>query len=66
MYNDWHLQRLKVKPGITGLWQVAQRKELSFKDMVSLDINYINKQSLLLDIKIFLLTIGIILKMDGS
>lgn len=66
MYNDWHLQRLKVKPGITGLWQVAQRKELSFKDMVSLDINYINKQSLLLDIKISLLTISVILKMDGS
>jgi lipopolysaccharide/colanic/teichoic acid biosynthesis glycosyltransferase len=66
MYNDWHLQRLEVKPGITGLWQVAQRKGLSFEDMVRLDIDYINKQSLLLDIKISLLTISVILKMDGS
>jgi lipopolysaccharide/colanic/teichoic acid biosynthesis glycosyltransferase len=66
MYNNWHRQRLKAKPGITGLWQVSQRKGLSFKDMVCLDIEYINNQSILLDIKIFLSTIGIILKMDGS
>lgn len=66
MYDNWHHQRLKAKPGITGLWQVSRRKELSFKDMVRLDIEYINNQSILLDIKIFLSTIGIIFKMDGS
>jgi lipopolysaccharide/colanic/teichoic acid biosynthesis glycosyltransferase len=66
MYNDWHLQRLNVKPGITGLWQVGERKKNSFRDMVNLDIEYINKQSMFLDMKIFVLTIFIILKMDGS
>lgn len=66
MYDNWHRQRLKAKPGMSGLWQVSQRKGLSFKDMVLLDIEYINKQSILLDIKIFLSTIGIIFKMDGS
>jgi lipopolysaccharide/colanic/teichoic acid biosynthesis glycosyltransferase len=66
MYNDWQLQRLKIKPGITGLWQVSQRKEQSFRDMVNLDIEYINNQSLLLDIKIFMQTLVLILKMDGS
>jgi lipopolysaccharide/colanic/teichoic acid biosynthesis glycosyltransferase/nucleoside-diphosphate-sugar epimerase len=66
MYNDWHRQRLQVKPGITGLWQVCRRKGLSFNDMVHLDIEYINKQSLFLDLKISLLTVGVILKRDGS
>jgi len=66
MYQDWHRERLRVKPGITGLWQVRQRKRLSFEDMVRLDIEYIKKQSLLLDIKIFFLTVGTILRMDGS
>jgi len=66
MYNDWHRQRLQVKPGITGLWQVSRRKELSFNDMAHLDIDYIKRQSLRLDAKIFVLTIATILKMDGS
>jgi lipopolysaccharide/colanic/teichoic acid biosynthesis glycosyltransferase len=66
MYDDWHRQRFQIKPGITGLWQVSERKCLSFNDMVRLDIEYINKQSLLLDVKISLLTVAIILKRDGS
>ena len=43
MYKDWHRQRLIVKPGITGLWQVSGRKGLSFNDMVGLDIEYIRE-----------------------
>jgi len=66
MYKNWHQKRLCVKPGITGLWQVSGRKGLSFEDMVHLDIAYIKKQSLLLDAKILLLTMGIILRRDGS
>jgi lipopolysaccharide/colanic/teichoic acid biosynthesis glycosyltransferase len=66
MYDDWHRQRLLVKPGITGLWQVCGRKSLSFEDMVRLDIKYINKESLLWDTKIFVLTIGTVLRGDGS
>jgi lipopolysaccharide/colanic/teichoic acid biosynthesis glycosyltransferase len=66
MYQDWHRQRLLVKPGISGLWQVSGRKCLSFEDMVRMDIEYINKQSLFLDIKISLLTIATVLSGDGS
>ena len=66
MYEDWHRQRLAVKPGITGLWQVQGRKNLSFEDMVRLDIEYIRRQSILLDIKILLKTIIVVFKKDGS
>jgi lipopolysaccharide/colanic/teichoic acid biosynthesis glycosyltransferase len=66
MYDKWHRQRLLVKPGITGLWQVCGRRGLSFKEMVRLDIKYINRESLLWDAKIFVLTIGTILRGDGS
>jgi lipopolysaccharide/colanic/teichoic acid biosynthesis glycosyltransferase len=66
MYQDWHHKRFDVKPGITGLWQVCRRKSLSFEGMVRLDIDYIKKQSLLLDIKIIYLTLVTILRRDGS
>jgi lipopolysaccharide/colanic/teichoic acid biosynthesis glycosyltransferase/nucleoside-diphosphate-sugar epimerase len=66
MYSEWHRQRLLVKPGMTGLWQVRKRKCLSFEDMVRLDIEYINNRSLWLDTKILLLTVGTIIAGDGS
>jgi lipopolysaccharide/colanic/teichoic acid biosynthesis glycosyltransferase len=66
MYKDWHHKRLGAKPGITGLWQVCRRKSLPFEGMVRLDINYIKRQSLLLDAKIILLTIATIIRRDGS
>ena len=66
MYEEWHRERLLVKPGITGLWQVCGRSNLSFDDMVRLDIDYIEGQSPFLDTKIALLTVAIILRMDGS
>ena len=66
MYNDWHRKRLSAKPGITGLWQVCGRKNLPFNDMVRLDIDYIEKQSPLLDVRILLLTARTILMGDGS
>ncbi len=66
MYKDWHQKRLSVKPGITGLWQVCGRKCIPFEGMVRLDIDYIKRQSLLLDTKIALLTIRTIMRSDGS
>ena len=66
MYKDHHRDRLGVTPGITGLWQVSGRKKVSFKDMVRLDIEYIKRQSLLLDIKILFLTVFTVLKGEGS
>ena len=66
MYKDWHMKRLNTKPGITGLWQVCGRKNLPFEGMVRLDIDYIKRQSFILDTKIIWLTVGTVLRMDGS
>jgi len=66
MYSDWHRERLCTTPGITGLWQVSRRNGCSFDHMVQLDIDYIGNQSLLLDSKIVLRTIGVVLRGDGS
>ncbi|MBN1312973.1 MAG: sugar transferase [Anaerolineae bacterium] len=52
MYELEHLRRLAAKPGLTGLWQVVARSSASFEDMVRLDIQYAENQSLWLDVKI--------------
>jgi lipopolysaccharide/colanic/teichoic acid biosynthesis glycosyltransferase len=66
MYQNRHWERFQVLPGITGLWQITNRKAASFEEMISLDMEYIEKQSLLLDIKILILTVLTILKGNGS
>jgi lipopolysaccharide/colanic/teichoic acid biosynthesis glycosyltransferase len=56
-YRSWHKRRIiEAKPGITGLWQVYGRSRTSFEDMVRLDIQYIEQQSLWLDLKLIILT----------
>ncbi|HLL76390.1 MAG TPA: sugar transferase [Pyrinomonadaceae bacterium] len=65
VYEHWHRQRLDVKPGLTGLWQVSGRNRLSFEEMVRLDLFYIENWSLLLDLKIILRTIPVILRGDA-
>jgi exopolysaccharide biosynthesis polyprenyl glycosylphosphotransferase len=56
-YQDWHRRRLEVAPGMTGLWQVSGRSELTFDEMVMLDLYYIENWSLGLDFRIALRTI---------
>jgi len=56
LYNDWHKLRLQVLPGITGLWQVTARNQVSFEEMVQLDLYYIEHMSLWLDLKIMIKT----------
>jgi lipopolysaccharide/colanic/teichoic acid biosynthesis glycosyltransferase len=56
VYQDWHKRRLEAIPGITGLWQVEGRNQVSFDEMVRLDLTYIERQSLWLDFKILLKT----------
>ncbi len=60
-YKPWHMYRLTVAQGLTGLWQVMGRNELSFDEMVQLDIEYARRRSLFLDIKIILATIPAVL-----
>lgn len=63
---SWRDTRLKVKPGITGLWQIQGRSEASFHDWVRYDINYVRNQSMLLDLKILFKTIKVVLKKSGA
>ncbi len=66
-YKDWHYHRIAAaKPGITGLWQVYGRNSTTFEEMVRLDIRYVEKWSLLLDIKILFKTIKAVLCTEGS
>lgn len=60
------LDRLAVLPGITGMWQVSGRSDLSFDDMVKLDVYYIHNWSLWLDLKIILRTIPAVVFSKGA
>jgi lipopolysaccharide/colanic/teichoic acid biosynthesis glycosyltransferase len=65
-YSEKDKQRLCVTPGCTGLWQVSGRNELSFQEMVALDLYYINNLSWLLDLKIIMKTIGVVFLPKGA
>jgi exopolysaccharide biosynthesis polyprenyl glycosylphosphotransferase len=56
-YDMWHRRRLSMKPGITGLWQVTARQSDDFEERAELDLAYIDRWSLMLDMKILLRTI---------
>lgn len=66
VYEDWMKKRLLVKPGMTGLWQVSGGNHLPFKEMVQLDIEYIERQSVFRDIKILWKTAGLVLSGGGN
>jgi exopolysaccharide biosynthesis polyprenyl glycosylphosphotransferase len=65
-YDDWHHERLRVKPGITGLWQISGRSELKFEEMVLLDVYYVENWSPLQDIKIMIKTVPYVLMRKGA
>jgi exopolysaccharide biosynthesis polyprenyl glycosylphosphotransferase len=65
-YEEWHKRRLEVTPGITGLWQVSGRSELSFDEMVTLDIYYIENWSLSLDLEILARTVPAVTVASGA
>jgi exopolysaccharide biosynthesis polyprenyl glycosylphosphotransferase len=65
-YQPWHLQRLAARGGITGLWQVSGRSDLTFDEQCLLDIYYIENWSLALDLRIMLQTIPHILFGRGA
>ena len=66
LYTSHDLQRLAVKPGITGLWQVSGRSDLSFDDMVRLDLEYIEKRGCLYDLSIVLRTVKEVFSGEGA
>ena len=66
LYQEWHKKRLSVRPGITGLWQVAGRSEVSFEDMVLLDIYYVYNRDVALDMNVVYETIFAVLAKKGA
>ncbi len=64
--EDWQRRRFSVKPGITCLWQVKGRSEIPFEQWMELDLQYIDKWSLWLDLKILMRTIPAVLRGSGA
>lgn len=64
--KNWQKRRLSMKPGITCLWQIQGRNELSFEKWIELDMEYIDHWSLFLDLKILVKTIPAVLKGTGA
>jgi exopolysaccharide biosynthesis polyprenyl glycosylphosphotransferase len=62
----WLMRRFSVKPGITGLWQVSGRSLSDFDNLIKLDLRYIDRWSLLMDIKILLRTFSAVVKRRGA
>ena len=67
LYELHHRAQLAIKPGITGLWQVSGRSDITdFEEVVDLDKQYINSWNIEMDIKILLKTVLVVFKRDGS
>jgi lipopolysaccharide/colanic/teichoic acid biosynthesis glycosyltransferase len=65
-YSLWHTERLEVLPGITGLWQINGRSDLNFDQRLRLDIEYIEQQSLWLDLTILARTLLAVVSQRGA
>ena len=65
LYREKHRQRLLVPPGLTGPWQINGRDHVTFEQMVDIDLDYIQRRSLLLDTRILLLTVPAVLRKGG-
>ncbi|RMF61357.1 MAG: sugar transferase [Calditrichaeota bacterium] len=63
---DWYQKRGKAKPGITGLWQISGRSNLSFEEMCLLDLYYIENQSIFFDLEILFETIPVVFMGKGA
>ena len=65
-YEPWMLKRLSVRPGLTCLWQIKGRSDLSFDEWMRLDLEYVERMSLALDLKILLLTPAAVISGRGA
>jgi lipopolysaccharide/colanic/teichoic acid biosynthesis glycosyltransferase len=66
-YRAWHLRRLlQLKPGLTGPWQVSGRSQVPFDEMVRMDLRYIARCSLALDLLLLVRTVGVVLSGRGA
>lgn len=65
-YSELHKRRLEVKPGLTGLWQVSGRANLSFEQSIELDLYYVENRSFALNARILLKTAAAVLSTEGA
>ena len=65
-YEPWMLRRLSVRPGLTCLWQIRGRSDLSFDEWMRLDIEYVDRLSFRLDLEILVLTIPAVISARGA
>jgi lipopolysaccharide/colanic/teichoic acid biosynthesis glycosyltransferase len=66
LYSGRELERLRVTPGLTGLWQISGRGSVSFQQMIELDLVYINQWSLGLDLRILFQTPWVVVNGRGA
>ena len=59
-YSHYHKQRLLVKPGLTCIWQVSGRNSIGFDEWIEMDLEYIEKRNLWMDIKLIFKTVGVL------
>jgi lipopolysaccharide/colanic/teichoic acid biosynthesis glycosyltransferase len=65
-YETWMLRRLAVRPGLTCLWQIRGRSDLSFEEWMRLDLEYVDRCSLALDLQILILTVPAVISGRGA
>jgi lipopolysaccharide/colanic/teichoic acid biosynthesis glycosyltransferase len=66
LYEPWHRQRLRVKPGITCLWQIAGRSHIGFDEWMRLDLEYIRRRSMRLDLWTLFQTLPAVIARKGA
>ena len=66
LYKPWQARRLEVTPGMTGLWQVSGRSDVPFEEMCLMDIYYIENWSIMMDIRILMMTIPKVILRSGA
>jgi lipopolysaccharide/colanic/teichoic acid biosynthesis glycosyltransferase len=65
-FKPWHYERFGALPGISGFWQVYGRCQVSFDEMIQMDVDYVRQRSIWLDLKLLLLTFPAILSGRGA
>ena len=65
-YNEIEKQRLLVKPGLTCIWQVSGRGDLDFYEQLQMDVDYINKRNLVMDVKLLVATVPAVITGRGA
>jgi lipopolysaccharide/colanic/teichoic acid biosynthesis glycosyltransferase len=66
LYEPWHRRRLAVKPGITCLWQISGRSHVGFDEWMRLDVEYVERRSMGLDLKILVGTLPAVIARKGA